>query len=124
MTSRWTDIHGNCAVSSVSDSVILYPAFPVKLSKIQYLTGKNEYKRQLQTVHITADQLADENGFDKEQIKSIRFVFDRLENGKVHIIVERMLQRGIYAIFDTGGPRCVGGIFTACTHQSGTSDQD
>ena len=80
-----TDIHGNCAVSSVSDSVILYPAFPVKLSKIQYLTGKNEYKRQLQTVHITADQFADENGFDKEQIKSIRFVFDRLENGAVNL---------------------------------------
>ena len=65
--------------------MILYPAFPVKLSKIQYLTGKNEYKRQLQTVHITADQLADENGFDKEQIKSIRFVFDRLENGAVNL---------------------------------------
>ena len=80
-----TDIYGNCAVSSVSDSVILYPAFPVKLSKIQYLTGKNEYKRQLQTVHITADQFADENGFDKEQIKSIRFVFDRLENGAVNL---------------------------------------
>lgn len=40
---------------------------------------------QLQTVHITADQLADENGFDKEQIKSIRFVFDRLENGAVNL---------------------------------------
>lgn len=39
-----TDIHGNCAVSSVSDSVILYPAFPVKLSKIQYLTGKMNIK--------------------------------------------------------------------------------
>ena len=80
-----TDIHGNHAVSSVSDSVILYPAFPVKLSKIQYLTGKSEYKRQLQTVHITADQFVAEDGFNREQIKSIRFVFDRIENGAINL---------------------------------------
>ena len=56
-----TDIYGNCAVSSVSDSVILYPAFPGKnFQRFSTLTGKNEYKRQLQTVHITADQFADE----------------------------------------------------------------
>lgn len=35
-----TDIHGNRAVSTLCDSTILYPAFPVKLSKLQYITGK------------------------------------------------------------------------------------
>ena len=80
-----TDIHGNRAVSTLCDSTILYPAFPVKLSKIQYITGKNEYKRQLQTVHITEKQFTEENGFDRSQIRSVRFAFDRIENGAVNL---------------------------------------
>ena len=80
-----TDIHGNRAVSTLCDSTILYPAFPVKLSKIQYITGKNEYKRQLQTVHITEKQFTEENGFDRSQIRSVRFAFDRIENGAVNM---------------------------------------
>ena len=80
-----TDIHGNRAVSTLCDSTILYPAFPVKLSKIQYITGKNEYKRQLQTIHITADQFTAENGFDQSQIRNVRFEFDRIENGAVNL---------------------------------------
>lgn len=80
-----TDIHGNRAVSTLCDSTILYPAFPVKLSKLQYITGKNEYKRQLQTVHITEKQFTEENGFDRSQIRSVRFAFDRIENGAVNM---------------------------------------
>ena len=80
-----TDIHGNRAVSTLCDSTILYLAFPVKLSKIQYITGKNEYKRQLQTVHITEKQFTEENGFDRSQIRSVRFAFDRIENGAVNM---------------------------------------
>ena len=80
-----TDIHGNRAVSTLCDSTILYPAFPVKLSKIQYITGKNEYKRQLQTVHITEKQFTEENGFDRSQIRGVRFAFDRIENGAVNM---------------------------------------
>ena len=80
-----TDIHGKRAVSTLCDSTILYPAFPVKLSKIQYITGKNEYKRQLQTVHITEKQFTEENGFDRSQIRGVRFAFDRIENGAVNM---------------------------------------
>ena len=50
-----------------------------------YITGKNEYKRQLQTVHITEKQFTEENGFDRSQIRSVRFAFDRIENGAVNM---------------------------------------
>ncbi len=64
-----TDIHGNCAVSSVSDSGDLCPAFGKTFKDSVPYREKMNIKRQLQTVHITADRFADENGFDKEQIK-------------------------------------------------------
>ena len=77
-------------------------------------------------MHITEKQFTEENGFDRSQIRSVRFAFDRIENGavKVHIIVERMIQRGKYAIFNTGRPWYLGGIFAACIDQSGISDEN
>lgn len=62
-------------VSGISGKIIQDPVYH----------RKNEYKRQLQTVHITEKQFTEENGFDRSQIRSVRFAFDRVENGAVNM---------------------------------------
>ena len=36
-------------------------------------------------MHITEKQFTEENGFDRSQIRSVRFAFDRIENSAVNI---------------------------------------
>ena len=80
-----TDIHGNRAVSTLCDSTILYPAFPVKLSKIQYITGKNEYKRHFRPCISRKSSLRRKTDLTGVRIRSVRFAFDRIENGAVNM---------------------------------------
>ena len=120
-------------VSGISGKIIQDPVYH----------RKNEYKRQLQTVHITESSLRRKTDLTGVRSEVYWFAFDRIENGavnmdnirfckiekrkfsgKVHIIVERMIQRGKYAIFNTGRPWYLGRIFAACIDQSGISDEN
>lgn len=76
-----TDTEGNKASVQASDYVSVYPAFPVRLNKLQYLFGTVEYKHQFQTVSIP---LADFEGVDVTRMKDIILQFPQ-ESGKVAI---------------------------------------
>lgn len=80
-----TDQKGRTARTVVGDEVALYPAFQIRLSKVQYLWRDCEEKYQFQTVELPIEKFAPEDGFDSEHIISIRFEFDRMKNGKVNI---------------------------------------
>lgn len=59
----------------------MYPAFLVRLNKLQYLWDAAEYKHQFQTVTIPAEAM---EGLDKENICKIAIRFPGKE-GKVAI---------------------------------------
>lgn len=80
-----TDGAGRTAEAAVSSSSVLYPAFPVRLSKIQYVFGEEDQKYQFQTVQLPLRAFSQESGFDAGQIKSVRFLFDKAKNGALHI---------------------------------------
>lgn len=71
-----TDEHGFTAALSMEDYAVVYPAFPVKLNKVQYLFGEAEYKNQLTTVSIPAKAFFESTGkVDLEHIVSLGFSF-------------------------------------------------
>lgn len=76
-----TDSGGGEAAVDVGEYCTVYPAFLVRLNKLQYLWGKPDYKRQFQTVSIPAD---DYIGIDKGKIckVTIRFLG---KSGKVAV---------------------------------------
>lgn len=76
-----TDTEGNTASVQAGDYAILYPAFPVRLEKLQYILDSVEYKHQFQTVSIP---LEDFSGADVTKLKSITLLFPQ-EEGKVAI---------------------------------------
>ena len=84
------DINGHQGEAYLKDYASLYPAFLVKLNKLQYLLEQVEYKHQFQTVSIpseafqTKHALSLEDNIDLKHIKKIMFTFYG-ESGKVAI---------------------------------------
>jgi len=79
-----TDKHGNQAKTSLSHHCTIYPPLPVRLSKLQYLFGKNEYKHQFQTVLIPITELKGQD-FDPSCITKISFCFDKDKSGTLRL---------------------------------------
>ena len=84
------DANGNQAEVHLKDYASLYPAFLVRLNKLQYLLGQVEYKHQFQTVSIpskafqTSQALSLGHDIDLRHIQKIMFTFYG-ESGKVAI---------------------------------------
>lgn len=79
-----SDSEGNRAAFEVQDTV--YPPLPVKLGKIQYLTGSNEYKHQYQTVSVLAAQLKGQcPDLNLDKIERIELTFPQNESGDISI---------------------------------------
>ena len=66
------DASGLTARLPVSLYADIYPPFPVRLNKLQYLWGTAEYKHQFQTVSIP---LADFEGIDLSRICQVTLCF-------------------------------------------------
>ncbi len=80
------DIYGNEAVIETEKYVAVYPPLPVKLSKLQYLTGSSEYKHPYQTVYITAKQLQEEcRELELTEIAKITLAFPQNESGDISV---------------------------------------
>lgn len=75
------DSQGQEAVLKAEDYASLYPAFPVRLNKLQYLWKAAEYKHQFQTVSIPME---DFTGVDRRKISRITICF-LTEKGKTAI---------------------------------------
>lgn len=78
-----TDEAGNRVSASVGDYKTLYPAFPVTLSKVQYLFGDSEEKYQFQTVSIPAEEFKGAEKFDFTKVRSISLAFDVSDHGEL-----------------------------------------
>ena len=65
----------------VGEYCVVYPSFPVRLNKLQYLWGKPGYKHQFQTVSVPADAFT---GINKGEIRKITVRFLG-KSGKVAI---------------------------------------
>ena len=79
-----TDENGTCARVQVGEYKTLYPAFPVGLSKIQYLFGEMEEKHQFQTVTLPIESFKQEAAdFDETDVSSITFLFDEQKSGEL-----------------------------------------
>ena len=63
----------------------VYPPLPVRLSKMQYVLEKNEYKHQFQTVLIPVSTFEGDETFDSTKIVEIQFVFDKDNRGKIRL---------------------------------------
>lgn len=75
------DKDGKEASVNAGDYAAMYPSFPVRLNKLQYIFGTAEYKHQFQTVSIPASDL---KGVDLTGISRITLCFPQ-ENGKAAI---------------------------------------
>lgn len=80
-----TDAEGRKAKAAMRDYCTIYPPLPVRLSKLQFIFGKNEYKHQFQTVRIPVSEFAGHEDFDASNIAEIRFCFDQDENGSIRL---------------------------------------
>lgn len=76
-----TDAEGNESVVSATDYATIYPAFPVRLNKLQYIFDIVEYKHQFQTVSIPMEDFA---GVDTGKIVDITLRFQQ-KSGKVAV---------------------------------------
>lgn len=76
-----TDEEGKEAVVKMEDYASVYPAFLVRLNKLQYILDIVEYKHQFQTVAIPAE---DFEGINLKKIVDITIRFSQ-ESGKVAI---------------------------------------
>lgn len=63
----------------------VYPPLPVRLSKLQYLLEKNEYKHQFQTVLIPVSEFEGHEKFDFKKVVKIQFLFDSDDTGNVRL---------------------------------------
>ena len=79
------DTMGNQSTIRLADVATIYPAFLVRLTKLQYLSDSIEYKHQFQTVTIPIGLFESENSeLDTSQITGIRITFEG-ETGTVAI---------------------------------------
>lgn len=80
------DADGKEAVIETADIVPIYPPLPVKLGKLQYLSGADEYKHQYQTVEITPELLrAQCASLDLSKITDIMLRFMENESGDINV---------------------------------------
>lgn len=79
-----TDQWGNTAVLESGEIITVYQAFPVRLSKLQYLIQENEYKHHFQTVALPAALFVPDSAeFDMTKIKKITISFPNRNAGNV-----------------------------------------
>lgn len=76
-----TDCHGKETSLKINEYVSIYPPFPVRLNKLQYIWNCPEYKHQFQTVSIPASDFI---GVDVEQVSRITLQFYG-KNGRIAI---------------------------------------
>ncbi|BBF45292.1 putative secreted protein [Lachnospiraceae bacterium KM106-2] len=80
------DRSGRQASLDFKDSTILYPPLPIRLYKLQFITGSQEYKHQFQTVQIPLSRFKKKNqALNTKEVKEIRFDFDREAAGEIMI---------------------------------------
>lgn len=79
------DANRKRATAVLSEHGTVYPPLPVRLSKLQFILGKNEYKHQFQTVSIPVEDFKKETGFDAKNIVKVQFLFDKNGSGNVRI---------------------------------------
>jgi hypothetical protein len=85
-TIEMEDSKGNLSSLCMSDYYDIYPPLPVKLFKLQFLTGTNDYKKCFQTVQLSTKDFENNNvDFDSSSIVKIIFRFDKNESGKIMI---------------------------------------
>ena len=71
------DAMENQSTIRLADVATIYPAFLVRLTKLQYLSNSIEYKHQFQTVSIPIERFESENSeLDTSQITGIRITFE------------------------------------------------
>ncbi len=74
------DRNNQIAEVSLEDCAIVYPAFLVRLNKLQYVLDEKEYKHQFQTVSVQSEQFkANNSQIDMSQIVAIRLAFTEQE---------------------------------------------
>lgn len=74
------DRNNQMAEVSLRDCAIVYPAFLVRLNKLQYVLDEKEYKHQFQTVSVQSEQFkANNSQIDMSQIVAIRLAFTEQE---------------------------------------------
>lgn len=79
------DAAGKKVKARLSQYCTVYPPLPVRLSKMQYLLEKNEYKHQFQTVLIPVSAFEGDEEFDDTNITKIQFLFDHDNRGKIRL---------------------------------------
>ena len=79
------DASGNEVKARLSDHCTVYPPLPVRLSKMQYLLEKNEYKHQFQTVLIPVSAFEGDETFDTTKVTKIKFIFDKDDTGNIRL---------------------------------------
>ncbi|MBR1693142.1 MAG: chlorophyllase, partial [Lachnospiraceae bacterium] len=79
------DQNGRRAQTTLGEHCTVYPPLPVRLSKLQFLFGENEYKHQFQTVLIPVSAFEGEEGFDASAVTEIRFCFDKEKSGSIRL---------------------------------------
>ena len=79
------DASGNEVKARLSDHCTVYPPLPVRLSKMQYLLEKNEYKHQFQTVLIPVSAFEGDKTFDTTKVTKIKFIFDKDDTGNIRL---------------------------------------
>jgi dienelactone hydrolase len=85
-TIELVDSKGNRSSLCISDYFDLYPPLPVKLFKLQFLTGTSDYRQCFQTVQLSTEDFESKNiYFDSSSIVKIIFRFDKYESGKIMI---------------------------------------
>lgn len=80
------DSHGNTSSIRMGDYITIYPPLPVKLFKLQFLTGTNDYKSCFQTVRLSCKEFENNNNeFDSSSIVKVDFEFNKNDSGKIMI---------------------------------------
>jgi putative effector of murein hydrolase LrgA (UPF0299 family) len=81
-----TDEKGHIAYLDTTGIATIYPSLPVKLGKIQYLSGQRVFKHEYQTVCAPVSAFSMKNGtIDWTQIQDITITFPNNKDGKVGI---------------------------------------
>jgi len=80
------DVDGNIAVADTRNYGAIYPPIPVKLGKVQYVTGESEYKIVLQDIQIPIDDFVLQGEtFAKDQVVSITIKVKDRDSGMIFL---------------------------------------
>ena len=79
------DSHGQSCSVRLRDWCEVYPPLPVKLGKLQYLLGDEEYKLAYQTCRIPVSAFAESGELDVTSLIRVKLVFDEPGGGRVHL---------------------------------------